>query len=501
MARRDELAEAIDAYARERKQRFEFGALLGHLRRRRIEGGRFDEDEAYAVLASSEYVFEEENHAVFGARFRPRRLFFAGARFRVLPSALEIEEGALIPGHRFYPFVSREIFPSDVRLTLPDGTEAATRRLRLPAGEAFRRLRFFGSFRSMEYLVFDDPENAERFRAVEGDNADFSVSTFDLRDFFARSGFRHGDWLELTVADWLEGIVSIERVPEGRGIDPSAVSEWRETLDANLEAIVDEFGPEIDCCEQLAQTIYLASIDPDGVSLTEGPPMGFEDFFDAQEFYAVREVADRALFWPANEDPRRARLDRSAEHPFDPESELDGFFGELGLSLREAEAEAYMRDALFRGVETPETVLERIASGCALLFSSAEKQERFHELWREKWEVVRSGYSRAADEPYAALRARVLSTNDRMLAALREMDRGKMSVEQVLENPATMKLGEMSTMISEALESLNDDSAPEGLEEMAAAMDSLDRATTALIRVLLESGGGAQAGLPPGEAT
>ena len=43
----------------------------------------------------------------------PRHVFFANARFLIMPQPTELEEGILIPGHRFLPFLPREGHPAD----------------------------------------------------------------------------------------------------------------------------------------------------------------------------------------------------------------------------------------------------------------------------------------------------------------------------------------------------------------------------------------------------
>ena len=63
-------------------------------------------------------VRELENHEELiavepGKRYVPAAQIFTGAEFLVTPDGWEIEQGILVPGHRFAPFMHRDVFPSE----------------------------------------------------------------------------------------------------------------------------------------------------------------------------------------------------------------------------------------------------------------------------------------------------------------------------------------------------------------------------------------------------
>ncbi|MCK4565042.1 MAG: hypothetical protein KAU94_10265, partial [Verrucomicrobia bacterium] len=107
---KDELPEWVDDYGRLAETEFSFMDLVGHLREK---GGKVEEDAVFDLAATSEYLFEADG---LNENFVPRRAFFQGAQFRITPLKEEIEGGYIVPGHRFIPFVSREVFPPDARL-------------------------------------------------------------------------------------------------------------------------------------------------------------------------------------------------------------------------------------------------------------------------------------------------------------------------------------------------------------------------------------------------
>lgn len=185
----------------------------------------------------------------------------------------------------------------------------------------------------------------------------------------------------------------------------------------------------------------------------KNPPLSIEAFFNMQKDLTVQQVGDRGLFWEVGADPlHEAMLDDRLD-PRDLESELDVFFHELGLSIGEGEAEAYMRDALFQGAKNPDAVLARVAAGRSLFFRSAEDQEDFHGLWCDLWEDVCEDYNPDSD-PYGEIRANFLALNDKCLTAMRRLDK-QGADEAVLKNPVFMEFGKLTAMLSAALNLCN----------------------------------------------
>ena len=80
------------------------------------------------ALSDCDWLLLDEEKGLF----TPRHIFFAGTEFLIVPQPDEIEEGILIPGHRFLPFLARDIHPGDCRLTLADGTVVPTQPIRKP---------------------------------------------------------------------------------------------------------------------------------------------------------------------------------------------------------------------------------------------------------------------------------------------------------------------------------------------------------------------------------
>lgn len=70
------------------------------------------------------------------------------------PDSWEIANGLLMPGHRFAPFVSPEIFPSEVLLVPDDGEDAAVelREITAPLSQMFHYALLLGSEQVFDFL-------------------------------------------------------------------------------------------------------------------------------------------------------------------------------------------------------------------------------------------------------------------------------------------------------------------------------------------------------------
>lgn len=465
------LEELVDEFGRDAGHLFPLDKLVEHVHSKGVKASR---DEIGDAAGSSEYLFEVDPDF-----FCPRRTFFQNAQFRITPLKEEVEGGYLLPGHRFIPFVSREVFPPDAQLLLPDGSSVKTRKRPIPQPLAMSCLHFYGPGSAIDYLVFDDESNARRL--VPPYTADVTMTTFDLRRFYKSSGFRPGDSLMVKVVDWLKGLYSIVRAEAAS--DLVAARKWTDSMELALCDALDELETNGDCYEQLALAMRNAQEDCDCISLMENPPMALAAYFNLQQRLSVQTLGERALFWEKDGDLREEAVLDKLDNPPEPESELDAYFQLFGLSLSEGEVEAYMRDALFRGEEAG-LVLARTTAGRHLLFSSAEDQERFHQLWDELWDDVKADYD-PANDPFGAARSQMLLLNDKILATLRQLDACGAGME-ILSSAESFELGHVSSMVSAALVLFNHpgegEASPDMLVDM---MPNLEKAIDRLTKSIL----------------
>jgi hypothetical protein len=291
----------------------------------------------------------------------------------------------------------------------------------------------------LEYLVTDEPENEKAKNTV-------SVTAYDLRDFYSENHFKPGDSLMVRVLDWLQGVFAVSYAPANQPADAEDLDGWSFAMRAAFVHMQHELGTDGDCYEQLAVMMLLAR-DDNIFPVMKNPPQSLPDFIQDQEDVFIDQVVDRAVL-------------RTQEVPMnefeDMMSPLDAFFKELGLSCSEAEAEAYMRDSIFHGVEDSDAVLARVVKGRSLVFKSADDQDEFHEMWRDLWSDVVEMYSPESD-PYGKLRSDLLLLNDQCFAVIRSLDTQASDPQKLAASPAFHDFGMLSMTLSHFLGLLNSD--------------------------------------------
>jgi hypothetical protein len=469
--RPDQIKNLINEYAQLATAEFSFEDLVDDLRKK---GVKTEEDWIYNLTISSDCLFAQEDFQE--DNFIPRHVFFKGAQFRITPLEIEVKNGYIIPGHRFIPFVSRDLFPTKFQLILPSGSTIKTRRILVPQEYALASLSFYGSAHATEYLMFDQEDNSSAF---ELPNDDIKMTVFDLRDYFSETKFQFGDSLLLTVLDWAKGIFSVTWAKPVTDLLFS--QKWVASMHDALSAVIYELGTMGTCYEQFALTMKIAQTDV--MPLMRNPPLSLAAYFNQQSTFSIKTLDGNGLFWMEDEDFQEVARN-SFDDSYLPESKLDAYFKQLGLSISEGEVEAYMRDALYRKETSPETVLARITSGRSLFFESAEEQECFHALWSELWDEVQGNYSRKHDV-CAKPRSRFLELNDKCFATIRTLDQQNVGME-VMTNPDFMELSHITTMISAALIMFNtpeklDDSPDDLIEKTGMLEQIIDELSNSLI--------------------
>jgi len=475
----EKFSDLIREFASTRTQSFDFGALAEYVEKKVKMFDDDAEDRLFGLACESEVLFEDERE-LFEDRFIPRHAAFQGAEFRVTPLAEEIANGYLVPGHRFMPYLSREVFPGEAVLTLPDGSAVSTCTVQQSVAEVHRFLLFFGQYGAIDYLLSDSEENeAALLPPFDGS---VSVTAFDLQAFYAQCGFQAGDSLMLTVVDWTKGVFSVRHVPAKQGaIDFSETHGWTQALRAGFDETLLDAELDHDCNEQMARMLWLANCNEDAPPVLSNPPLSMAAFFNMQKDLTVQTSGQVSFFWPEDEPVESRMMNSLAGGGQEPESELDAFFVLLGLSVNSDEAEAYIRDALSRGEKKPEAVLARVIQGRALQFPTANEQEDFMRLWRELWDAVRATYVPAKDSR-REMRAVFLGLNDQCLQVLRELDQNSPDPMAVMKNPATLQLGELSGLISSALVMCNQEE--EEAEAFPMPLDELAESVSVAIREL-----------------
>ena len=164
------LRQHIREYILRSKKRFRLQELLDFLKS--ISPDIQNEKEVLDLLESERLVFSPDFDL-----FYPRHLFFKNAQFLISPTAEEVENGFLIPGHRLLPFISPLIKPWETTLTDNEGNRISTCKVRKRLKDLYI---YFSLFSRLNEYNLANPElhSTDAEGMVELDAFDFA-SLFD----------------------------------------------------------------------------------------------------------------------------------------------------------------------------------------------------------------------------------------------------------------------------------------------------------------------------------
>ena len=377
-----------------------------------------------------------------------RATFFTGREFVITPDEWEITQGVLFPGHRFIPFLPDTVFPSEAKLILPDGSEAAKRKITLPLGQIFHYHLLLGSEQIFDFLIAEDPANAHLAHHANS-NEQVSLEIFDLAEFYKANDFSCGDAIACKVCDYDNGVIECRALSaEKRSFNLR--KQRTAALDDAVKQVWEEFRDYPDIPEQLAWAEFYASdSDASGASIDEFIAQSTMVELRADGDHAVLSIreegssgSDDAVL-PEGLSISKAALD-------DPMKLLSG----NGVPLTKAELDGFMLDAINRRETDIDGVYSRIFAHNELDIADEAQQAVLLNYLEERFEDLLENYNRADDDPKAELRADMLEAvlqRLEYLAHLSSLDRDPS--EQ--ENALLKSLAGISTRLNEALKLLN----------------------------------------------
>ncbi len=404
------------------------------------------------MFCNSDLLFYEYSDEDDDDSFIPRQLFFQDALFKIVPTSAEIEQGILYLGHRFYPFLPKDFFPSDVKVTF--GKNMIPHRV---VESKIKDLLIYHSLLGMaqfsQYIVMDNEENCN---AATGDDLDNSVklTVFDLSSVFKKTNFKQGDAFILTVKDWYNGKYEMNYSPLADCEHQFTKTKiWCEEFQACLSDVIDEFGPNTTAYDQLAWTFFYAD-----ESLLKNPVMHIGGFLSWSDEIAIKTVGMCAILWWSDQDPED-ELD-FGEAGFTTENtgctdSLNSILEDTGISLCQTEIEAYMCDELFGGGNSFDAVFRRCFKSRVIEFYDNEQEKAFHRFIKDLWKSIKKTYNPFKDQKSGELRHHILKIIDKQLEWLRFLDKNKCLPED-LPAEEMISFAQASSMLTELLSALDD---------------------------------------------
>jgi len=433
------IEKVVHAFLEKRRRRFSVDDLVIKLEERFGEEALPDLFGAVIeTLVTSPLVFYDENRD----DYVPRRTFFKGKRFVVQPTAEELREGYLIPGHRFMPFLPLRAHPAAVTVTLPDERRPETRFIERNLRDLEIYFSLFSGMTVFEYVAADDQGNATILESAKGLDRPVRIRVIDLADWFRETGFREGDRILVTVLDWDAGRLTFEH-------DRSLISDslrlaWSASLESALiEHVFEMLGPTTNLHDQLAYAFFTGD-----KKLLDHPRLHIGGFLGHLRKVQITRINGEPLFWYADsapEDALMALAEMGLDHEIEDPQDDEELLVMMGLPFGSDELEAYMLDELFRGGDDLDAVIRRVVGGRPQHAARAEQHlGMFHQLAGELWDDVAAEYNRFSDQRSGRCRAEALAVLDAVLASLVSLDER----EGEIADPANKDFVELSGMIS-----------------------------------------------------
>jgi hypothetical protein len=250
-----QMDEAIENFITEQTKPFTLKTLVEELEQELGCG-----EDCREKLSESARLFLDNHQLIFHnlktGEYFAREHFFSRKRFCVTPSAYELEQGILFPGHRFAPFCEEDVFASEIILLPPGKSEDAvlSYEVEISLEDAVAYHNLLGSEQMFNFFIADHQRNYAVVSA--GDPSQKIILTvFDLKEFYQKNNFQNGDALIFTVVDWEAGEFRFEYLSTEKR-DYENKKQWVQMLEYALEEVFNEHGDYLEIPEQFAQAIF-----------------------------------------------------------------------------------------------------------------------------------------------------------------------------------------------------------------------------------------------------
>lgn len=383
--------------------------------------------------------------------FQLRSAFFRNYEFLITPDAWEIENGILLPGHRFAPYVSENVFPSDVKFSDETGEPVRRSEITAPLSQVFHYHFLLGSEQVFDFFLADSPANA-RIRNSAQPTDPVTLNVFQLDEFYRKNHFSSGDALLCRVLDYDTGAVAFRMLP-GERRQQSDLNRWIESFESALDTVIDRFETYPEIPEQLSWACYC----------------GAGTLPEVEKSASCDEFIRRAGRIEISYDPGHsvlARRDEGNEGGDTPElpagvrvsrgetGEIAALLREIGSPLSPVEVDSFIIDNCYARELEFEDFFARAFGREKLNFADEAQQAVFYNYIEERFEELTGNYNRYDDEPKAPLRSTIMELVEDRLGFFDFLN----SVEEQLDDlpgEDVHRLAEISLQLAEILKMLN----------------------------------------------
>ncbi|MBQ9237964.1 MAG: hypothetical protein IJ191_01410 [Treponema sp.] len=419
-----------------------------------------DYDECETFLDMNANVF-----ALTNGRYITRAGVFTGRYFSIKPTALELAEQVLFPGHRCMPFVDPDELSSSLRFFL-NGQELPRKVVELNSSAAESYYFLYGDEFSPQYIVADPANNGVSL--IDNEfllPPKVKLTGVSLKSLITRYGFKVGDRLLCRVADWNAGIIDVEPIirPAGRQLKRTDVrrNDWYGALERALEISFDRAGPCASIEEQLA-LVFLenaaALCVPDCGSVEEL-------LMDSQKISAEQYGIETRLWRRGESVPAIGSWNTFSDMPDDTTVSANFFVTDFLI-------DASIKDHLAEKKYTADGVIACIIPNGYVL--SQQEREALCTRIATHAAAVRSRYNHFADFPLTAVRHDALELYSQVNSLVFQIDKTNMALEKYPQQEL-VTISQIYSHVARIIEmiEIHPDEAIQECDELALSLDGM----------------------------
>lgn len=348
--------------------------------------------------------------------YLPRSYYFHKKQFRIAPRAQEIEEGVLVPGHRFLPFCFSRVLPVDCTILWPKEKPLGMKEVLWKWNDMTIYHTLMGWAQMMLYIMLQSDKNHLVLPGENLEKKQVTLKVYDMQAFYKKYNFQVGDTILLTIEDWKEGIYTAQYSPLSEFESHKTECEhWQNYLEKALEIVFERFGTRINVDEQFAQAFFLA-----GEKIFDFPGYSIGNFLERSQKIELTASGMSSILWykgvapslPENDEgdnDEQADLLALLSGDEEDNPSFQNWMEDLKTPPTEEMLKVYILDELYHGRKKLDIILSR-SLGClkGVSFDTAAQKEEFHRFIKKLWLKVEKNYRLPTDKYAGKCRSRLL---------------------------------------------------------------------------------------------
>ncbi len=398
--------------------------------------------------------------------FYSRQKFFHHAEFVITPTEFELDEGILIPGHRFLPFVFSEVFPSEITLRECGGKNLKTKPRTMKVSALIPYHLLMGIEQIGDFLVAEDPEH-DIYAADASPDTEVTITVFDLQHFYRETRFKQGDTLIARVLDWEKGVIDFTYGSGGLR-DHQKIKHWVNEYSLALEKVIADYESYFDLPEFLAWGYFYggkALFGPNSASLDE--------FSKLMERVEIRIEQGQSVLGLVEEESQQ-EIPEDLLISTGETGSLESIMAEAGFPMTINELDSYMLDNCYNRELEFSDFYARCFGERRLSFADEAQEVIFMNYLEDRWEELSSRYNREPDEIKAPIRERILELTTERIDYLQSLTNMEIPADSMPKDEMK-KLAKLSSHLNGLLCMLNSEKTELSEDEAENMLDMVDQ--------------------------